>query len=78
MYGLFSDIEGNFIKKRTRDCTGKEMCIEWLHHLGVPINDIENFAENSANTVPCMMPYITSFFMLRKKVIALWEFMIVT
>lgn len=50
-----------------RDCTGKEMCIEWLHHLGVPINDIENFAENSANTVPCMMPYITSFFMLRKK-----------
>ena len=40
----FSDIEGNFIKKRMRDCTGKEMCIEWLHHLGVPINDIENFS----------------------------------
>lgn len=67
LYGLFSDIEGNFIKKRMRDCTGKEICMEWLYHLGVPINDIENFAENSANTVPCMMPYITSFFMPRRK-----------
>ena len=49
-----------------RECTGKEICMEWLYHLGVPTNEIENLASNSANTVPCMMPYITAFFMPRK------------
>lgn len=40
--------------------------MEWLYHLGVPENEIEQMAENSANTVPCMMPYITAFFMPRE------------
>ena len=48
-----------------RDCTGKEICMEWLYHIGVPESDIEDLAEHSANTVPCMMPYITAFFMPR-------------
>ena len=48
-----------------RDCTGKEICMEWLYHLGVPENQIEDLAEHSANTVPVMMPYITAFFMPR-------------
>lgn len=48
-----------------RECTVKEICIEWLYHIGVPENEIETIAENSANTVPCMMPYITAFFMPR-------------
>lgn len=48
-----------------RDCTGKEICMEWLYHLGVPETEIADMAENSANTVPCMMPYITAFFMPR-------------
>lgn len=39
--------------------------MEWLYHLGVPENEIEDMAENSANTIPCMMPYITAFFMPR-------------
>lgn len=39
--------------------------MEWLYHLGVPESEIETLAENSANTVPCMMPYITAFFMPR-------------
>ena len=39
--------------------------MEWLYHLGVPENEIEDMAEHSANTVPCMMPYITAFFMPR-------------
>ena len=39
--------------------------MEWLYHLGVPENQIEDMAENSANTIPCMMPYITAFFMPR-------------
>ena len=48
-----------------RDCTGKEICEEWLYHLGVPEDQIEELAENSCRTVPVMMPYITAFFMPR-------------
>lgn len=66
IYGLFSDKPGNYIKKPMRECTGKEICMEWLYHLGVPVNEIEDMAEHSANTVPCMMPYITAFFMPRR------------
>ena len=66
LYGLFSDKPGNYIKKPMRDCTGKEICMEWLYHLGVPGSQIEDLAEHSANTVPVMMPYITAFFMPRK------------
>ena len=65
VYGLFSDKPGNFVKKPMRECTGKEICMEWLYHIGVPENEIEELAEHSANTVPCMMPYITAFFMPR-------------
>ena len=39
--------------------------MEWLYHLGVPEEQIEDLAENSANTVPVMMPYIDAFFMPR-------------
>ena len=65
VYGLFTDTIGDYVKKPMRDCTGKEICMEWLYHLGVPENQIEEMAENSANTIPCMMPYITAFFMPR-------------
>ena len=66
IYGLFSDKPGNYIKKLMKECTGKEICMEWLYHLGVPTDQIEELASNSANTVPVMMPYITAFFMPRK------------
>ena len=39
--------------------------MEWLYHLGVPESEIEGLAARSANTIPCMMPYITAFFMPR-------------
>jgi len=67
IYGLFSNKPGNFVKKSMRDCSGKEICMEWLYHMGVPEDKISDLAENSANTVPCMMPYITAFFMPRAK-----------
>ncbi|QEY33765.1 oleate hydratase [Caproiciproducens galactitolivorans] len=67
IYALFSDKPGNYIKKPMRDCTGKEICMEWLYHIGVPENEIEDMAEHSANTVPVMMPYVTAFFMPRRK-----------
>ncbi|MBQ8952613.1 MAG: oleate hydratase, partial [Clostridia bacterium] len=50
-----------------RECTGKEICMEWLYHIGVPEKDIPELAAHSANTVPVMMPYITAFFMPREK-----------
>ncbi|WP_367006189.1 oleate hydratase [Streptococcus sp. ZY19097] len=67
VYGLFSDKEGDYIKKPMRDCTGQEICAEWLYHMGVPVSDIDNLSRHSAKTVPCMMPYITAFFMPREK-----------
>lgn len=65
VYSLFTDKPGNYIKKPMRECTGKEICMEWLYHLGVPESEIEDLAEHSANTVPVMMPYIDAFFMPR-------------
>ena len=67
IYGLFSDKPGNYVKKSMRECTGKEICMEWLYHMGVPESEIPGLAEKSANTIPCMMPYITAFFMPRAK-----------
>lgn len=67
VYGLFSDKPGDFVKKPMQECTGREICMEWLYHMGVPESEIGDLAENSANTVPCMMPYITAFFMPRAK-----------
>ena len=65
LYSLFTDKPGDFVKKPMRDCTGKEICMEWLYHLGVPADQIEDMAAHSANTVPVMMPYIDAFFMPR-------------
>ena len=42
---LFSDKPGNYVKKAMRDCTGKEICMEWLYHLGVPEDQIEELAD---------------------------------
>ncbi len=65
VYGLFTNVDGDFIKKPMRECTGYEITQEWLYHLGVPIEQIPEMAKNSTHCIPCMMPYITSFFMPR-------------
>ena len=67
VYGLFTDVPGDFVKKPMRECTGKEITMEWLYHLGVPEGRIEELAANHAVSVPTMMPYITAFFMPRRK-----------
>lgn len=66
-YGLFGDVPGNYVKKPMRECTGVEITMEWLYHLGVSEADIPELAEHSARCIPCMMPYITAFFMPRTK-----------
>lgn len=65
VYALISDQPGNYIKKPITECTGMEIACEWLYHMGVPVNEIEDLARNSCNTVPCYMPYITAYFMPR-------------
>ena len=65
IYGLYPDEPGDFVGKPMKECTGAEICMEWLYHLGVPENEIETLAHTAANTVPCMMPYVTAFFMPR-------------
>ena len=65
IYGLYPNEPGDFVGKPMEECTGVEICMEWLYHLGVPENLIEELARESANTVPCMMPYVTAFFMPR-------------
>ena len=66
VYSLFTDRPGDYVKKPMRSCTGTEICMEWLYHLGVPENEIKELAEKSCNTVPVMMPYVTAFFMPRQ------------
>ena len=59
-------LPGDYVKKPMRACTGKEITEEWLYHLGIPEDQIEELAENHANCTPTMMPYITAFFMPRR------------
>ncbi|MEE0434710.1 MAG: oleate hydratase [Peptococcaceae bacterium] len=65
VYGLFTDVPGDYVKKPMRDCSGREITEEWLYHLGVPEDEIPTLARESAVCVPTMMPYITAFFMPR-------------
>ncbi len=66
IYGMFSDCPGDYVKKAMRDCTGIEICEEWLYHLGVPTDQIHDMAVNSANTVPVMMPFASAYFQPRE------------
>lgn len=66
IYGLYPDEPGDFVGKPMKDCAGAEICMEWLYHLGVPESEIERLATEAASTVPCMMPYVTAFFMPRE------------
>ena len=67
VYGLFTDVPGDYVKKPMKECTGKEITQEWLYHIGVPVEQIPDLAAHSAVCVPTMMPYITAFFMPRTK-----------
>lgn len=68
LYALHTDTEGNYIKKAMRDCTGEEICQEWLYHIGMDENKIKDYSENACNTTTCFMPYINAFFQPRKNV----------
>ncbi|MEK4851156.1 oleate hydratase [Paenibacillus sp. FSL H7-0756] len=63
-YGLFPDAEGDYIKKKMSDCTGRELLEELCYHMGLA-DRIPEILEHTTNVIPCMMPYITAQFMPR-------------
>lgn len=65
-YGLFPGRAGNHTPKPMTMCTGREILEEVLHHLHL---DEETAARALATStvVPCLMPYITSQFLARRR-----------
>ena len=67
VYALNTNKIGNYVKKPIRECTGEEVCREWLYHIGFPVEKIDEYAAKHANTTTCYMPYINAFFQPRKE-----------
>ena len=63
-YGQCSGVNGDFIKKPMRECTGAEVFSELLYHCGLKDKIPGILAHSSVST--CMMPYVTAQFMPRK------------
>lgn len=64
-YGLYTDKVGDYVKKPMRECTGKEILTELLHHLHFE-DQIDEIMDTVVNVIPCMMPYIDAQFQPRK------------
>lgn len=67
VYSLNTNKKGNYVKKAMRECTGSEVCEEWLYHIGFPKDKIKEYASDKCNTTTCYMPYINAFFQPRRK-----------
>jgi oleate hydratase len=55
-YALHPDRNGTFVKKPMESCSGEEIFLELLSHLGFPTEQLLS----SAITIPCLMPLGTS------------------
>jgi len=64
-YGLYHDRPGDYVKKTMAQCTGKEILEEVIAQLRFDEHKEKILA--TANVIPCMMPYITSQFLVRKR-----------
>jgi oleate hydratase len=64
-YGLSVDKPGDFVKKPMSACTGREIMSEILGHLRITTE--APLILESSTCIPCMMPFITSQFLKRKK-----------
>lgn len=60
-YGLYTDKEGDYIKKPMRDCTGEEILTELIYHLHFE-DDLDGIMNSVINVIPCMMPYVDAQF----------------
>ena len=63
-YGLYHNRPGNYVRKTMAECTGEEILEEVIGHLKFDQHKKEILA--TSNVIPCMMPYITSQFLVRK------------
>ena len=63
-YGLYHDRVGQYVKKTLAECSGKEILEEVIGHLRFDEHKEKILA--TANVIPCVMPYITSQFLVRK------------
>jgi oleate hydratase len=61
-YALFPDRVGDFVPKPMAECNGAEILQELCGHLRFDLETVD-----SANCIPCRMPYITSMFMPRRR-----------
>jgi oleate hydratase len=64
-YGLFPAREGDFVPKPMSECTGAEILEELCRHLRFT-HELPLILETST-CIPCLMPYITSQFLPRRK-----------
>ncbi|MFM0004701.1 MULTISPECIES: oleate hydratase [Paraburkholderia] len=64
-YGLFVDRPGNFVGKPMIECTGREIMTELLGHLHIQAQAPRIL--DDAICIPCLMPFITSQFLRRKR-----------
>lgn len=65
-YGLFPDRAGNHTPKPMTMCSGREILEEVLHHLPFDERTAARVLRTST-VVPCVMPYITSQFLARRR-----------
>jgi oleate hydratase len=64
-YGLLPGNQGDFVPKPMSECTGAEILEELCRHLGF-MRELPLILETST-CIPCLMPYITSQFLPRRK-----------
>jgi len=64
--GLQPDREGDYVKKKMPECSGKEILTEVCHQFGFEEELAEAIIEGST-CIPHMMPYVMSHFLPRKK-----------
>lgn len=62
-YALNPDQTGEYVPKPMRQCSGREILLELLSHLGFPTEQILS----SATTIPCLVPLGTSMLVSRKE-----------
>ena len=64
-YGLYPDRRGDRVGKPMTECSGREILDELFEHL--PIGEAGDRVIAAANCIPCMLPFITSQFMPRRR-----------
>lgn len=60
-YALHPEMVGRYVKKSMEDCSGEEIFVELLSHLGFPIDPLLS----TSITIPCLMPLGTSMLLSR-------------